>query len=79
MNPLVRIELDPVVLAPDQTWRQREAERATVGLGVTCSKAPLAQKAELVLGHCSLQAEQQSVVDQPWVVDAIWVNHERAD
>ena len=46
LDPLVRVEFNPVVLAPDQTRRQREAERATVGFGVTCSNAPLAQKAE---------------------------------
>ena len=78
LNPLVRIELDPVVLAPDQTRRQREAERATVGLGVTCSKAPLAQKAELVLGHRSLQAEQQPVIHQARVVDPIRIDDQGA-
>jgi hypothetical protein len=58
LNPLVRIQLDAPVLAPDQARRQREAERAAAGLAVPGGEATLSEQAELVFGHRPFQAEQ---------------------
>src|SRR5262245_6004436 len=78
LNPLVRIQLDAPVLAPDQARRQREAERAAACLAVPGGQATLSEKAELLLGHCPLQAEQQPVVHQARVVDAVRIDDQGA-
>jgi hypothetical protein len=61
-----------------QVGRQREAERAAAGFGVTGSEPALAQEAQLVLRHRSLQAEQQPVVHQARVVNPIGIDDQRA-
>jgi hypothetical protein len=38
----------------------------------------LPQKAQLVFGHRALQTEQQTVVDQPRIIDTIGINDQRA-
>jgi hypothetical protein len=57
LDPLVRIELDPPVLAPDEAGRQREADRAVAGLAVPCRETALSEKVELVFGHRAFQAQ----------------------
>ena len=77
-HPLVGIELDASVLAPAEAGRQREAKRAAARLRVPCGEAALPEEAELVLGHGAFQAEQQPVVHQARVVDAVRVDDQRA-
>lgn len=57
LDPFVGIELDAIVLAPNEARRQREPQRATAGLAVTGRQITLAKKAELVFRHRALQAE----------------------
>jgi len=78
LHALVGIALDPIVLAPDEARRQGEAQRATAGLAVPGGQATLAKKAELVFRHRALQAEQQPVVHQARVVDAVRIDDQGA-
>ena len=77
-HPLVGIELDASVLAPAEAGRQREAKLAAAGLRVPCGEATLPEETELVLGHRAFQAEQQPVVHQARVVDAVRIDDQRA-
>ena len=58
--------------------RQREPERAAAGLAVPGGEAALPEEAELVLGHRPFQAEQQPVVHQARVVDAVRIDDQGA-
>ena len=70
-DALVGIDLDPAQLVPTEARGQCEAQFAAPGLGVPGRKSPLTQQTQLVLGHRSLESEQQAIVDQPRIVDPI--------
>ncbi len=56
---------------------KRSAPRPAL-LAVPCGQAALSEKAKLVFGHRPLQAEQQSVVHQAWVVGAVRIDDQGA-
>jgi hypothetical protein len=67
-HPLIRIHLDLARLAPAVTRRQSEPQLAASRLGVTGRQASLAQKAQLIFRHRSLQAQQKPIIDQLWII-----------
>ena len=75
---LVRVPADlPVGLTPHQPDRQPAAQLAAGGLVADPAVEAGAQDVQLGLGHGALHAQQQAVVEQPGVVDAVGVGDQR--
>ena len=77
LHVLIGIDLDRARLAPAEAGRKHELELAAPRLQVASRQSALPHQAELVFRHRPLQAEQQTVVDDSWIVRAFGVDDER--
>ncbi len=68
---LVRVEDNLAGRAADVPDRQRDRQLAALGLGQLARQHPLPDQVQLVFAHRPLQAQQQPVVADPRVVDAV--------
>ncbi len=75
---LVGVEDDLAGRAADVPDRQRDRQLAALGLGQLARQHPLPDQVQLCLAHRSLQAQQQPVVVEPGVVDAVGIGEEHA-
>jgi len=78
-DPRIRVQDHPPVRAPDQPRRQVLAIRPLGDLPLAAGGEAVALKVPCGLAEHALQAEQQPVVVEPWVEDAIAVGNECAD
>jgi hypothetical protein len=76
-DALVRVNFNPSGLVPAVAGRQGEPQLASASFTVPGLDAALAQQAELVLRHRSLQAKQKPIVDQPRIVNPVGINDQR--
>ena len=67
----------PVVLTPNQSHRQAAAQFAPSGLVANASIQPRPQDMQFGFGHGALESEQQPVVEQSRVIQAVLVADER--
>ena len=77
LHVLVGIDLDLARLAPAEAGRKHELELAAPRLRVASRQPALPHQAEFVFRHRPLQAEQQAVVDNSWIVRAFGIDDER--
>jgi hypothetical protein len=77
-DPLVGIERHLPRLLPAVARREAHAQLPPARFGIASGQAPLPEETQLVLGHRALQAEQQPVVHQARIVDAIMIDEEGA-
>ena len=71
------MHLNSIVLRADITRGHSCHDHAAFDLGQKRFLGPLPQESQLELAHRSFEAQQQSIVEQPWIVDAIVVNDQR--
>jgi len=76
LDTFIGIHLDTVILTPAEARWQSEAKLAPAGLGIAGGQAPLPQKVEFVFRHGSLQPQQQPIIHQAWIVNALGVNYQ---
>ena len=75
---LIGVEADlPVGLAPDQADRQAAAQLAAGGLVLDAALQPGPEHVELRLGHDAHQPQDEPVVEQRRMVDAVGVGDQR--
>ena len=71
---LVGMEADlAVLLAPDEADRQAAAQFAAGGLVANAAVQARAQDMQLGLAHGALEAEQQTIVEQRGMIDAVGI------
>src|ERR1700693_2796445 len=75
---LIRISLNLAGLAPTVSGRQHELIFATPGLGVPRGDTALPHQAQLIFRHRPLEPKQQTIVDEAWIVGAVWINDQRS-
>ena len=75
---LVGIEDDLAGRAADVADRQRDRQLAALGLGEPARQHPLPDQVQLCLAHRSLQPQQQPVVIDPGVIDAVGIGEQHA-
>ncbi len=75
---LVGVEGDLARRAADIADRQRDRQLTSLGLGQLARQHPLPDQVQLCLAHRSLQAQQQPVVIDPRVVDAVRIGEQHA-
>src|SRR4051794_39430813 len=78
-DPQVRIPLDPVVPGLDVADRDGEEQLAASGLLTQGLQGALTQDGKLHLAHRPLHAQQEPVVRQPRIVNAILVGQQASD
>jgi hypothetical protein len=78
-NPLIRVHLDLTDLVPAVPRRQSKTQLTAQGLRIARGKPALAQQAQFVLGHRALETKQETIIDQPWVVGPIRIDHQCAN
>jgi hypothetical protein len=76
LDPPIRMQFDPAIRGPPQPSRQRELERAPLGLRANGFLGALPEQAELILADAALHAQDQPVVGQREVVDLIEIGHQ---
>ncbi len=64
--------------AADVADRQRDGQLAALGLGEPARQHPLPDQVQLCLAHRSLQPQQQPVVIDPGVIDAVGIGEQHA-
>ena len=64
--------------AADIADRQRDRQLAALGLGEPARQHPLPDQVQLCLAHRSLQPQQQPVVIDPGVIDAVGIGEQHA-
>jgi hypothetical protein len=74
----VLIQDDLAGRAADVADRQRDGQLAALGLGEPARQHPLPDQVQLCLAHRSLQPQQQPVVINPGVVDAVGIGEQHA-
>src|ERR1700751_4531069 len=74
-NPQVRVLFQTIVSTAPEAYRDGRVQVAARCLQAQRLLRPLAENRQLELAECSLQAEQQSVVDQPRIVDPVLINN----
>ena len=75
---LVRVEDNLAGRAAHVPDRQRDRQLAALGLGQLARQHPLPDQVQFCLAHRSLQAQQQPVVINPRVIDAVRVGEQHA-
>jgi hypothetical protein len=75
----VRIFLDPVGSAAHVTNRDRGEQLAASGLLFERFTSALTQDGQFCLAHCTFHAEQESVVGERGIVDAVLIGDQRPD
>ena len=75
---LVGVEDDLAGRAADIADRQRDGQLAALGLGEPARQHPLPDQVQLCLAHRSLQPQQQPVVIDPRVIDAVRIGEQHA-
>jgi len=73
---LVRIQDDLPGRAADVPDRQRDCQLAALGLGQLARQHPLPDQVQLCLAHRPLQSQQQPVVVETRIIDAVWVGQQ---
>ena len=73
---LVRIQDDLAGRAADIPDRQRDRQLAALGLGQLARQHPLPDQVQLVFAHRPLQPQQQPVVIDPRVINAVRVGEQ---
>ena len=73
---LVGVEDDLAGRAADVSDRQRDRQLAALGLGQLARQHPLPDQVQLCLAHRPLQPQQQPVVVEPRVIDAVRVGEQ---
>lgn len=79
LEPEIRIEPEPGLAMPDVTDRHADPKFATTRLRPGCVDHARPDHSELELTDAALHAEQQAVVRQTGIIDAIKVDDTRLD
>lgn len=79
LYPLIGIFFDLSMMGPDGTCGKNEPQLAAERLLRDRFQRALPRKVQLQLAHRSAQSQQQAIIDDPRVINAVRVDDQRAD